>query len=89
MNMQRAFAEKALRLKTEHKGVIPSSPPMLISLNDACALTSLSRTAINNRRAQGLFPKAVPLGDKRIAFVRAEVEEWIRDRIAARVEANA
>lgn len=58
--------------------------PVLISLNDACELTSLSRTAINNRRSLGTFPRAVPLGDKRVAFVRSEVEQWIRERIAER-----
>lgn len=58
--------------------------PVLISLNDACRLTSLSRTAINRWRDLGKFPKAVPLGDRRVAFVRAEVEQWINDRIAER-----
>lgn len=58
--------------------------PHLISLNDACRLTSLSRTAINRWRDLGKFPKAVALGDKRVAFVRAEVEDWIHDRIAQR-----
>lgn len=58
--------------------------PVLISLNDACRLTSLSRTAINRWRALGKFPKAVPLGDKRVAFIRAEVDQWIQDRIAER-----
>ena len=58
--------------------------PTLISLNDACDLTSLSRTAINRWRSLGLFPAAVPLGDKRIAFVRQEVLTWINERIAAR-----
>jgi predicted DNA-binding transcriptional regulator AlpA len=58
--------------------------PVLISLNDACRLTSLSRTAINRWRAMGKFPKAVPLGNKRVAFVRGEVEQWIRERIAER-----
>lgn len=58
--------------------------PRLISLNEACTLTSLSRTTINNFRAIGAFPAAVPLGDRRIAFVRAEVLAWIEARIAAR-----
>ncbi|QYO79074.1 AlpA family transcriptional regulator [Devosia salina] len=47
-------------------------------------MTSLSRTAINVARADGRFPAAVPLGDKRIGFVKSEVEEWIAARIAAR-----
>lgn len=64
-----------------------SDTPALISLNDACQLTSLSRTAINRWRDLGKFPKAVPLGDKRVAFVRSEVEAWIHDRIAERGKA--
>lgn len=58
--------------------------PHLISLNEACRLTSLSRTAINRWRALDKFPKAVPLGDKRVAFVRSEVEAWINARIRDR-----
>ncbi|KMJ98783.1 helix-turn-helix transcriptional regulator [Bradyrhizobium japonicum] len=57
---------------------------MLVSMKTACTLTSLSRTMINRYRAEGRFPAAVPLGDKRIAFVKAEVSEWIASRIAAR-----
>lgn len=58
--------------------------PQLISLNHACELTSLSRTAINRLRTAGKFPTAVPLGDRRVAFVRSEVDRWIVDRIAER-----
>jgi prophage regulatory protein len=46
-------------------------------------MTSLSRTAINNLRNSGRFPRAVPLGERRIAFIRSEVEGWIADRIKA------
>lgn len=62
----------------------PFDTPTLVSLNDACRMTSLSRTAINRWRARGLFPRAVPLGEKRVAFVQSEVEAWINDRIAER-----
>ncbi|MBB6304027.1 prophage regulatory protein [Rhizobium leucaenae] len=58
--------------------------PKLISLNDATKLTSMSRTMINLYRAQGRFPKAVDLGDRRVAFVRREVLDWIEEKIAAR-----
>ena len=58
--------------------------PNLISLNEACRLTSLSRTAISRWRNSGQFPAAVPLGHKRVAFVRSEVEQWIYNRIADR-----
>ena len=61
-----------------------SEVPALVSLNDAAKLTSLSRTAIFKLRAQGKFPKAVPLGEKRVAFVRSELAEWLEQRIAER-----
>lgn len=56
--------------------------PALISLNDAARLTSLSRTMVNKLRAAGRFPSAVPLGEKRVAFVKDEVAAWVEGRIA-------
>lgn len=71
--------------------MIPSADndnfPTLLSLNDACKLTSMSRTMVNRYRAEGRFPAHVELGERRIAFVRAEVQEWIRAKIAARASA--
>lgn len=57
---------------------------ILVSLNDAARMTSLSRSMLNRYRSEGRFPAAVPLGEKRVAFVAAEVREWIDQRIAAR-----
>lgn len=39
---------------------------------------------LNRYRATGHFPVAVSLGERRVAFVHAEVMAWINDRIAAR-----
>ncbi|AGB71017.1 MULTISPECIES: helix-turn-helix transcriptional regulator [Rhizobium] len=58
--------------------------PILISLNDVCQLTSLSRTMINRLRSEGRFPGAADLGDRRVAFVRTEVLQWIESKIASR-----
>ncbi|MDO5896539.1 helix-turn-helix transcriptional regulator [Agrobacterium sp. Azo12] len=66
-----------------------TSQSVLISLNDACVMTSLSRTFINKMRAAGEFPTAVALGEKRVAFVRSEVVEWIERRISARAGRTA
>jgi predicted DNA-binding transcriptional regulator AlpA len=55
-----------------------------MSLNEACKVTSLSRTGINKARAAGRFPEAVPLDGRRIAFVADEVYAFVRDRIAER-----
>lgn len=57
---------------------------MLVSIKHACAMTSLSRTAINRYRSEGRFPAAIPLGDKRVAFLKSEVIAWINARVAAR-----
>lgn len=64
-----------------------NEPARLVSLNDACELTSLSRTMINKLRGDGRFPVAVPLGERRIGFVRGEVQAWINGRIAERAAA--
>jgi prophage regulatory protein len=68
----------------QNDGAAMNTPPSLISLRETCAITSLSRTAINVRRREGKFPQAVSLGDRRVAFVRAEVISWIEQRIAER-----
>lgn len=57
---------------------------VIVSVKDACEMTSLSRTAINNWRREGKFPQHVQLGEKRLGFVKSEVLAWIDVRIAAR-----
>lgn len=64
-----------------------SNVPMLMSLNEAAKVTSLSRTAIFKLRQRGDFPRAVILSEKRIGFVRDEVNAWIASRIAEREHA--
>lgn len=58
--------------------------PVLISIKQASSITSLSRTMLNRYRSEGRFPAAVPMGDRRIAFVRGEVLAWIQERIDQR-----
>ena len=61
-----------------------NDPRVLISINDACRMIGVSRTFINKARQAGKFPAAVPLGERRVAFLRTEVEAWIQERITAR-----
>jgi prophage regulatory protein len=57
--------------------------PILISMNDACRLTSLSRTAILRLLDADRFPPKVDLDTgRRFAFNRSEVLEWIERRQA-------
>lgn len=56
----------------------------LLSLNEVAKRTSLSRSQVNILRSQGKFPRAVPLGEKRIGFLASEIEAWINERVAIR-----
>lgn len=61
--------------------------PRLISVKDAAKMTGMSRSMISALRSDGQFPVAVSMGERKICFVRAEVEAWIDARIAARAAA--
>lgn len=56
----------------------------LVAPKDAALMTSLSRPMLSLLAAAGQFPKPVQLGERRTAYVRAEVEAWIDQRIAGR-----
>lgn len=57
----------------------------LIRKPQVAEMTGLTLRGIDNRVAAGKFPKPVLLGDARtVGFVEAEIEQWMRDRIAER-----
>lgn len=58
--------------------------PRLMTPNEAATATSLSRPLLTLLAAEGQFPKPLRLTERRLAFVRSEVEDWIDARIAAR-----
>ncbi len=47
-------------------------------------LTGLGRSSIYALMKEGSFPQSVPLGRRAVAWVEAEVEAWIDERIHAR-----
>lgn len=57
---------------------------MLISHEGAAQIDGLSRSQRERLVDAKLYPKPVRVTAGRIAFVRDEVEAWVRDRIAAR-----
>ncbi|MBB4002632.1 helix-turn-helix transcriptional regulator [Aurantimonas endophytica] len=61
--------------------------PRLIAMKDASAMTSMSRTLILALMREGRFPQSVQLGERRYAFVRAEVVAWIDAKISGRASA--
>lgn len=65
------------------------SPHKLLKLSEVCQRTTLSRAVVNGLRRSGDFPRAVQIAAKRIAFVEAEIDAWIADRVERnRVEAG-
>jgi predicted DNA-binding transcriptional regulator AlpA len=59
---------------------------MLLSHDDARTFDGLSRSQRERLVIDGLYPEPVRPTAGRVAFVREEVEKWVRDRIAARDE---
>ena len=51
----------------------------LISIKEACRITSLSRTTLWKMVNAGQFPKPVSLGCDRKAFLESEIQAWIKN----------
>lgn len=47
-------------------------------------LTGLPQNTIRDLVKAGKFPGPVPLAARSVGFVKAEIDAWMRDRIAAR-----
>lgn len=61
--------------------------PRLMSPREAAASTTMSRVLLTMMAKEGKFPSPVQIGERRQAYVRAEVNAWIDSRIAARAAA--
>ena len=57
-------------------------PTRFLRLPDVLERTGLSRSTIYVRLAEGCFPRPVPLGGRAVGWIEAEVDEWVRERIA-------
>ena len=47
------------------------------------ARIGLSRSTIYDGVSAGTFPKPISLGRQSVGWIEAEIEQWIRERIAA------
>ncbi len=56
----------------------------LIKLKDVISSTGLARSTIYKYIADGAFPKPVALGERSVAWVEGEVQEWILEKIEQR-----
>ena len=55
-----------------------------ITMEQVRGRVALSKTEIYRKIKAGLFPKPVPLGPRKVAFVESEVAAWIEERLKAR-----
>ena len=58
--------------------------PRFMRSQEVAAAIAYSQNHIRRLEAAGQFPKRVQIGANRVAWVRAEVEQWINDRMGAR-----
>lgn len=77
MTRNRAMSEHQTQPRT-------TSQIRFVRLREVMARTGLSRSTIYVMMAEGRFPKPVPLGERSVGWIESELEEWLRDRIAAR-----
>lgn len=57
--------------------VMPDELDRLLSPKQVAAATSLHKTTLYRMEQRGLFPKAVCIGEKRIAYRESDVKAWI------------
>jgi len=58
-------------------------PAQLLRLPAVIDRTGLSRSSIYRHEAAGVFPKRIKLGEHASAWLAADVERWIAERVAA------
>ncbi|MDM1336581.1 AlpA family phage regulatory protein [Acinetobacter pseudolwoffii] len=61
----------------------------LIRRKEVQAKTGLGASSIYAMMKQGKFPKAITLSERRVAWVEADVDLWISERIASHKAAIA
>ncbi|MCE7639393.1 AlpA family transcriptional regulator [Vibrio fluvialis] len=55
-----------------------------LKLKEVMEKTALSRSAIYRKMSDGNFPQSVSLGDRAVAWVESEVDEWMSDCLLTR-----
>ena len=79
----RARRTRKSRAETENAMERRTRPPTrFLRVSEVQARTGLSRSTIYRWSAEGRFPQAIRLSERVVRWVEAEVEDWIRERIA-------
>ena len=57
-------------------------PNRLLRLRQVLDIVGLSKSAVYARIREGSFPKSISLGGTSVAWIEAEVNDWVNARIA-------
>ncbi|EJL6513649.1 AlpA family transcriptional regulator [Vibrio cholerae] len=63
---------------------MPENNIRLIRFREVLTMTGLSRSSLYQFIEENQFPPQVQLGDRAVAWVEGEVQEWIAQRITNR-----
>lgn len=66
----------------------PPNPLRLISMNEVSRRVNFSKVHVYRLMKRGQFPRPIKVGAHRIAFIEAEVDDFIRAKIAERDAAD-
>ncbi|WP_273859616.1 AlpA family transcriptional regulator [Photobacterium sp. GSS17] len=63
---------------------IGGRPMRFLKLKEVMEKTALSRSAIYRKMNEDQFPLSISLGDRAVAWVESEVDEWMEGCLALR-----
>ncbi|EKO3474542.1 AlpA family transcriptional regulator [Vibrio fluvialis] len=63
---------------------IGERPMRFLKLKEVMEKTALSRSAIYRKMSDGEFPQSVSLGDRAVAWVESEIDDWMVACLAQR-----
>ncbi|WP_321961730.1 AlpA family transcriptional regulator [Paraburkholderia sp. J7] len=55
----------------------------LLRLPEVRARTGMGTTTVYRRMAEGTFPRPIPIGGNRVAWIESQIDTWIAARIEA------
>ncbi len=59
-----------------------------LRLKEVIAITALSRSSIYKFMSEQRFPQSISLGDRAVAWVETEIEEWMEEKLQQREPNN-
>lgn len=57
-----------------------------LRLKEVMTLTALSRSSIYKFMAEERFPQTLSLGDRAVAWLESEIEEWMEEKLLQRTQ---